>query len=155
MLSAAGAPGLCTPQCLQCTAIKRAEGHGWVLLSAPLSLWFCRTIILPAAFFPPTSMLLQQTYRGCRAKTYARRRARQWRSAPAVPTGSHILSGAFGAVPFAIGEVSGRAGLGSGNVGLAHKPGHPQTWCWSWERQVGTSIARKADGCGGLGSELP
>lgn len=66
-----------------------------------------------------------------------------------------MLSGAFGAIPCAIGEVSDRAGFGSGNMGLPYRPGHPQAQRWLRKPEVGTHIARKAHGCGDLGSELP
>ena len=117
-----------------------------MLLPASLSSWFCRTIISSAAFFPPTSVLLQQTYRGWRANTYDRRRARQWHSAAAVATDSHTLSGAFRAILFAISEVSDRAGFGSRNSLTGQAT--PQSLHWLWKCKMGTSTARKAHGRG-------
>lgn len=68
---------------------------------------------------------------------------------------SCILSGAFRAISFAIGEVFDRAGFGLGNMGLPHRPGHPQAQCWLQESEVGQVLQEKHRGVEGLGSELP
>lgn len=91
-------------------------------------------------------------YRGRRANACDHQKAHQWHSTNrVVPAGSHWPLGAFGA--FTISVLYVMAGFRSRNSLRGQTT--PQALHWLWKHQVGTSIARKACGCGVFSSELP